>query len=665
MPAGIAVGTAAPSPGAQILQRAEARVAVTTSQTILIVEDEAVVAFDMKAQLQKLGYDVVGIAETGEKAICLADHLRPSLILMDVRLAGRMDGIAAAAAIRRTLEVPIIFLTAHSDVDTVGRAAQTSAYGYLTKPYQIQEVRAGIEVALSKFETEQQLRLANQWFINTLHCVPDAVVLTEPDGRIRYLNPAAERMLGWSNESAVGHDVTEVVKPQGEVSPDLDAAGWLARVCQQGDAGPVVHGLSVVDRGGQAMVMDARVGPVRDESGQHLGAAVLLRDASERLAHEAKLLASERRFRVVFEHAPIGMALTSPSGEFMDVNSALCQLIGSSADDLVNEGDATLSVGADMGVSSQDLDALRAHRGEVLQFDRQYRRLDGGDPVWVRVHVSLLPNEDNDEAQQHGYLYLMSDLSQQKRMEAQEAELQQERLKREVSELASQTKSEFLSRVSHEMRTPLNAVLGFSQLLQIRQEPGATDAQAYAKHIHNAGAHLLSLVDDLLDLNRSATGTLRMALQPLSLGTVLREVTDMLSEPAAKQGVTLEIAMDGDVQVHADALRLRQVLLNLGSNAVKYNREGGWVTFRVHPDTGSDVALVIEDTGIGMTQEQLIRLFQPFDRLGLEKTTIPGVGLGMMIARSLLADMGGALRVESEPGQGTRMVVRLRTLPAA
>jgi len=112
-------------------------------------------------------------------------------------------------------------------------------------------------------------------------------------------------------------------------------------------------------------------------------------------------------------------------------------------------------------------------------------------------------------------------------------------------------------------------------------------------------------------------------------------------------------------------LRLRQVLLNLGSNAVKYNREGGWVTFRVHPDTGSDVALVIEDTGIGMTQEQLIRLFQPFDRLGLEKTTIPGVGLGMMIARSLLADMGGALRVESEPGQGTRMVVRLRTLPAS
>ena len=181
-------------------------------QKILIVEDEAVVALDLKLNLQALGYAVLGVVASGEKAIDLAAQQLPNLILMDVRLQGAMDGIEAAAAIRRQHDIPVIFLTSHSDADTVQRAARTAAYGYLTKPYQIKELHAGIEVALTKARMERQLREADRWFAHTLQCVADGVVVTDLEGRVRFLNPAAEQLTGWPLEEAIGQAVGNVVQ---------------------------------------------------------------------------------------------------------------------------------------------------------------------------------------------------------------------------------------------------------------------------------------------------------------------------------------------------------------------------------------------------------------------------------------------------------------------
>lgn len=153
---------------------------------ILIVEDEAIVALDLKLSLEELGYEVTGVASSGEQALRAFDERPPQLVLMDVRLQGAMDGIATAQEIRRRQPVPLIFLTSHSDDDTVQRAARTAPYGYLTKPYQIRELRAGIEVALTKSRMERQLREADRWFAHTLHCVSDGVVVTDPAARIRF-----------------------------------------------------------------------------------------------------------------------------------------------------------------------------------------------------------------------------------------------------------------------------------------------------------------------------------------------------------------------------------------------------------------------------------------------------------------------------------------------
>lgn len=207
-------------------------------QKILIVEDEGVVALDLKLNLQSLGYAVVGVVASAEKAIELAAQERPNLILMDVRLQGPMDGIEAAAAIRRLHDVPVIFLTSHSDTGTVQRAARTAAYGYLTKPYQIKELHAGIEIALTKARMERQLREADRWFAHTLQCVADGVIVTNLEGQVRFLNPAAEQLTDWTLEDAIG-------QPEGGVVQfgvaDTDPQATVRRALADGRPAAVVR----------------------------------------------------------------------------------------------------------------------------------------------------------------------------------------------------------------------------------------------------------------------------------------------------------------------------------------------------------------------------------------------------------------------------------------
>ena len=627
--------------------------------TILIVEDEAIVALDLKLQLQELGYEVVATVASADQAIAATARLLPQLILMDVRLQGAMDGIEAAEVIRQRHQIPVIFLTSHSDNDTVRRAAHTAPYGYLTKPYQIKELRAGIEVALTKARMERQLREADRWFVHTLQCVSDGVVVTDLQAQVRFLNPAAEQLTGWSLEDATGRPVTEVV---GVLGPDSgaarsnDIAQRVADVLRDGRALPVAHARQLLPRTGAARLVDESAGPVSDTHGARLGAVLVLRDAAPRLALEAQLRASEARFRSAFDFAPLGIALVSFAGEFLQVNDAMCSLLGRSSEAIKRLNCAELTVEADRAHEAERLCQLALAEAGVVQFEKRFQRPLGG-PVWTLVSASVL----RDAGQPSCYLYQVHDLTVQKNAADQLAKLADERMRREASELANTAKSEFLSRVSHEMRTPLNAVMGFAQLLQLqRAAPQIDSVGRYADHIHAAGKHLLALVTDLLDLNQVGQGQLRMEVRPHALAPQVADAMALIGGQAAAHGVALDTDVNPGLVVVADAQRLRQVLINLGSNAIKYNRQGGSVRIRAAPTAAGMVQITIHDNGIGMTGQQLERLFQPFERLGAELTAVPGTGLGLVIARSLVVEMGGSLSVDSVSRVGTTVTVLLR-----
>lgn len=634
-------------------------------RSVLIVEDEAVVGLDLSLQLEALGYAVVGVATSGEEAVQSARSLSPDLILMDVRLQGAVDGIEAAARIRGVQEVPIIFLTSYSDDETVRRAARTAPYGYLTKPYQLRELRAAMEVGLTKARMERQLREADQWFAQTLRCVSDGVIVADLDAAVRFLNPAAEALTGWPLDQALGRPLDQVLRFDTPAPRAAVRREGLQGVLDQGRPTPVVYAQPLRHRDGGLRTVDETMAPLSDEAGLLLGAVVVLRDASDRVAREAALRASEQRFRQAFDHAPLGMALVSLAGGFLQANASLVRLLDADGMGLVGRDHHALVVEDDRSALDARLHALMnaAHGGQggadVVQLECRYRRPGGREPLSALVSVSLL----HEDGQPTCFLVQVHDLTAQRAAARRLAELAQERLQREAGALAAAARSEFLSRVSHEMKTPLNAVLGFSQLLQMQSlATGSEQRQGeYATHIRRAGEHLLDLVNDLLDLSRADQGRLRLACVPVALAPQVEAAWARCDDEAARRGLRWQCDVPAGLQVLGDPDRLCQVLANLLENAVRYNRDGGDVALRARED-GGRVEIEVADTGLGMSAAQTERLFRPFERVGRERGPMPGAGLGLVVARSLVEAMGGRLEVCSEAGVGT--VVTL-TLPGA
>ena len=231
------------------------------------------------------------------------------------------------------------------------------------------------------------------------------------------------------------------------------------------------------------------------------------------------------------------------------------------------------------------------------------------------------------------------------------------RMAAQVAQDANLAKNEFLSRVSHELRTPLNAVIGFAQLLRLSSSGhlNATQRQ-HVEHIESAGSHLLGIISDVLDLSRIEAGNLPLSVEPCQAAVLLNEACHLVAPLARSNGITLHaVAIEAHTPIQVDPMRLRQVLVNLLSNAVKYNRPQGHVTPRVWAE-GGQVAIAIEDTGVGLSAEQQAHLFEPFNRLGAERTGVEGTGIGLVIVRKLLEAMQGRLEVRSQPGQGSSFI---------
>jgi signal transduction histidine kinase/CheY-like chemotaxis protein len=224
-----------------------------------------------------------------------------------------------------------------------------------------------------------------------------------------------------------------------------------------------------------------------------------------------------------------------------------------------------------------------------------------------------------------------------------------------AAEAANAAKTEFLSRMSHELCTPLNAVLGFSQLLMADQrQPLSSSQQRHLAQIEQSGWHLLKLVDDILDLSHIDAGRVTLQLHDVDVAALLHECGGMVASAAAARQIGVEIRCDSAVTgVRADRTRIRQILLNLLSNAVKYTQPGGAVVLDAARGHGGRVLLRVRDNGPGLTAQQMAKLFQPFNRLGQELGGAQGTGIGLVISQRLAALMGGDIQVDSTPGVGT------------
>lgn len=354
-------------------------------------------------------------------------------------------------------------------------------------------------------------------------------------------------------------------------------------------------------------------------------------------------MTGDQHYRAIFEAAGVGIATLTLDGHFVEVNQRFAEITGRQREDLVGLHFQDISHPDETPVNQATMETLLNGQQDRLTREKRYVR-PNGDVVYAMLNAVLL--KDKLGRPQH-IVSVIEDIGERLRM--QEA-LSSAR----TAERASKAKTEFLSRMSHELRTPLNAMLGFTQLLRVDPRHPLNDAQRQkVDHIEKAGAHLLAMMTDVLDLSRIEAGSLPMSLETIEVNSVMEEALALISNQASDAGLMLTHTLPPQgLYLKADRVRLRQVLINLLSNAIKYNYPRGQVKLEAMA-LDNRVMITVSDTGQGMTIEQVSHLFEPFNRLGAERTNIEGTGIGLVIVKRLLDLMSGSVEVSSTPGTGT------------
>jgi two-component system cell cycle sensor histidine kinase/response regulator CckA len=255
---------------------------------LLIVEDESIVALNIQRRLEGLGYNVVANVASGEEGISAAEETEPDLVLMDIKLEGDIDGIEAAAQIRARFQIPVVYLTAYTNEETLNRAKLTEPYGYILKPFEARDLATTIEVALYKYQMEQQLREREQWLAITLKSIGDAVITTDSQGLITFMNPVAEALTRWSLEEVLGNDLTCVFQTINEKTRAVVKNPVMIALENGTIVGLENHTLLIAKDGTEIPINDSAA-PIKNELGKILGAVLVFHDNIEQQQSEALL----------------------------------------------------------------------------------------------------------------------------------------------------------------------------------------------------------------------------------------------------------------------------------------------------------------------------------------------------------------------------------------
>ncbi len=485
-------------------------------------------------------------------------------------------------------------------------------------------------------------------------------IIVHRDDQILYVNQRLVEMLGLSSIDellAESGTVSRWVHPQDR---DRVAANIRARI--EGREAERDYEFRLLGRTGRTLWVNCRAGTIEWDGGPAVVASLF--DITEKKRIDKALRESEHLFRNVFALSPDIITLTRfETGEYRYVNEAFLRAFGFEESEVIGRTSFDLGIWQTPEEREKLVRAIR-EKGILQNLDLKVRRKDG-TPFIVSLAGTRLPFRGEP------YLLLIGrDITEKKR---QEAEL---RHSKEEAELANRTKSEFLANISHELRTPLNAIIGFSEVLQqeLFGPLGHERYHEYAGDIHEAGRHLLSLINDILDLSRLEAGHLNVTNEAVRIGEVVLPAARLVRERATRQGVDFHYDVPShQIVVRADRLRLKQVLINLLNNAVKFTDPGGevrlWVEEAAPPDEAGAttapgerfVAIHVQDTGIGMNEEQVAVALTPFGQVDpvLSRRT-EGAGLGLPLSKALVELQKGFFEIRSRPGEGTRVSVYLR-----
>ena len=485
-----------------------------------------------------------------------------------------------------------------------------------------------------------------------LNTVVDGIVtLHAGTGAIETVNPAAERMFDYTLDELIGKNFSLLIPELNQGQQDE-----AFETFSEDDAHSVIGiGREVVGRrkDGSVFPLEIAVSEMWLNEQRHFTG--VLRNISERRLVEAEQKKLDQRLhdlqfytRSLIESSIDALMTTDPAGMITDVNMQMESLTGCTRDELI--GTPFKNYFTDPSLAEAGVNRVLVEK-KVTNYELTAKSRDGRE---TDVSYNATTFYDRDRILQ-GVFAAARDITERKRLDL---ELQQKNLELEsatgLAEKANLAKSEFLSSMSHELRSPLNAILGFAQLMESDPQPPTDPQKESIAQILQAGWHLLNLINEILDLAKIESRQVSMSKEPVSLADVLTECQSMIEPQAQQRGIKMTFPhFETPCFVTADRTRVKQVVINLLANAIKYNVRQGLLTVTCDEVEKNRIRVSIADTGAGMTQSQMEQLFQAFNRLGQEAGGEEGTGIGLVVAKKLVELMGGVIGVESTVGVGS------------
>ncbi len=643
---------------------------------ILVVDDEIIIAREVEARLNSMGYVVPGIASSGEEAVRLAAEYKPDLILMDIVIKGDMDGIEAAEAIRREFHVPVIYVTAYTDEKTLERARLTEPFAYLVKPFSERELKANIEMALYKHRMEARLRKVERWLTEAVDEMTHAVIAADCEGRVTFFNQGAEAITAWKREEALGRSVHEVFRL-------ISRSSGVPVELQTAAEGPLVYfseDTALLDRSETAVPVENTTTVLRDNDDRPVGTVSVFRDPT-----------GTRYGSIAALNADISLAVSQ--------SLTLQGMLQMCAESVAQRLHAPFARVWTLDTKGTTL-VLQASAGLYTHLDREHSMIPVGESAIGRIASRQEPHLTNDVlndpdmsdrewARREGMvafagyplvvderlLGVMAVFSRTELPVSTLAALETiahnlsvgvER-KRLEEQLRQSQKGEALGQlaagVAHDFNNLLTIVASCSDML-LTSECVNPEDKALIREIEQAGTRAASLTRQLLAFSR------KQVVEPtvLRLNDVVGNIERMLHRLIGED-IALSTQLDPKLKpIIADVGQIEQVVLNLALNSRDAMEMGGQLTIetgnvvldrdytQARPElaTGNYVMIAVSDTGCGMSPEVLDRVFEPYFTT---KEPGKGTGLGLATVFGIVKQWGGHISAYSERGVGTTFKV--------
>ncbi len=623
---------------------------------ILIVEDESIIAMDMKNTLAGLNYEVIGIAVSGEEAIRQAAELRPDLLIMDISLGGEIDGIDAVNEIRKSQDIPAVYLTSHSNRVTFERAIQTQPHGYLVKPVGRNDLYSSIETALNRHRLEKKLRESEERFRCIVENSHEGILILDDSHRFLYLNDELCRILGYPYEQIIGHDFRKFVD---EESGELVADRYARR--QKGMPVPEQYEFSVLRKSGEKRRIEIISTIIKNTDGEVQTISRLL-DITDLKRHEQALRESERKYRSIIENIEEGYFEVDLKGDLVFVNESLCKMAGVPKDRLI-------------GLNNRDYTSPQTARKMYRIFTEIYKtgrpanvsdyevaRPDGTMLV-LELSSSLIRGGQGEPV---GFRGIIRDTTARRQVQDEKERMRIQLLQAQKMESIGT----LAGGIAHDFNNLLTSILGSVELAMGEiggQQPHLKDC---LNQIRDSSLRAADLTAQLLTFSRKK----KMNFMPVDINSLISNLLKMITR-LINENISVKCDLSPGLHAaRADASSLEQVILNLVINARDAMPEGGTLeiaTGNMRCDdvtqvlnhrlrNGDFIRITVSDTGTGMDQETIGKIFDPFF------TTKPigkGTGLGMSISFGIIDQHGGWIDVQSVPGKGSSFCVYIPAHP--